>query len=98
MSQGEMPSISVVFPAYNDAESLPALLGRAFQTVPVLTADYELIVVDDGSRDNTASVLAVLVHHYAPRLKVITHQTNRGYGAALRTGFAACTKDAVFYT
>lgn len=93
-----MSSISAVFPAYNDAESLPALLTQAFEVLPLLTTDYEVIVVNDGSRDETASVLAALAGRYAPVLRIITHQTNRGYGAALRTGFAACTKDAVFYT
>lgn len=93
-----MSSISTVFPAYNDAESLPALLTQAFQVLPALTSDYEVIVVNDGSRDETALVLAALADSYAPFLRIITHQTNRGYGAALRTGFAACTKDAVFYT
>src|SRR3954471_21529841 len=93
-----MSSISAVFPAYNDAESLPALLARAFHVLPLLTADYEVIVVNDGSHDDTGLVLAGLAHRYAPHLKIITHQTNRGYGAALRTGFTDCTKDAVFYT
>ena len=95
---GVMSSISAVFPAYNDAASLPALLARVFHVLPVVTADYEVIVVNDGSRDDTGTVLAALAQVYAPHLKIITHQTNRGYGAALRTGFAACTKDAVFYT
>ena len=95
---GVMSSISAMFPAYNDAASLPALLARVFHVLPLLTADYEVIVVNDGSRDDTGIVLAALAHRYAPHLKIITHQTNRGYGAALRTGFAACTKDAVFYT
>lgn len=91
-------SISVFFPAYNDAECLPELLARTFQVLPRLTADYEVIVVNDGSTDHTASVLEVLISRYSAHLRVITHETNRGYGAALRTGFAACRKEAIFYT
>lgn len=92
------PSLSVFFPAYNDAPSLPALLEKTFAVLPTLTADYEVIVVNDGSRDDTAEVLARLQQKYGPRLRVVTHEKNMGYGAALRSGFAAATKDLVFYT
>lgn len=91
-------SLSVFFPAYNDAESLPELLERTFDVVPQLTSDYEVIVIDDGSRDNTASILERLCAVYAPHLKSITHETNLGYGAALKSGFAACEKEVIFYT
>lgn len=92
------PSLSVFFPAYNDAPSLPGLLEKAFAVLPSLTEDYEVIVVNDGSRDRTAEVLAELQNKYGPRLRVVTHPENRGYGAALRSGFAAAAKELVFYT
>jgi len=98
MSDREHLSLSVFFPAYNDAESLSELLERTFQVIPRLTTDYEVLVVNDGSTDGTASVLEKLAARYTPHLKIITHETNRGYGAALRSGFAACSKDLVFYT
>jgi glycosyltransferase involved in cell wall biosynthesis len=91
-------SLSVFFPAYNDAPSLPLLIARTFETLKEHVGDYEVIVVNDGSYDNTAGVLAELAQQHAPRLRVITHPENRGYGGALRTGFAAATKDLVFYT
>ena len=91
-------SLSVFFPAYNDAPSLPLLIARTFETLKEHVADYEVIVVNDGSFDNTGIVLAELAEQYAPRMRVITHPENRGYGGALRTGFAAATKDLVFYT
>ena len=90
--------LSVFFPAYNDAPSLPALIGRAFEVLDRSTADFEVIVVNDGSADNTAEVLESLRQVHGPRLRVITHPQNRGYGGALRTGFAAATKEFVFYT
>ena len=91
-------SLSVFFPAYNDAPSLPLLISRTFETLKECVADYEVIVVNDGSFDNTGDVLAELARQHAPRMHVITHLENRGYGGALRTGFAAATKDLVFYT
>lgn len=60
--------------------------------------DYEVIVVNDGSRDGTAEVLKQLARRFSPRLRVITHEVNRGYGGALRSRFAAATKVLVFYT
>ena len=91
-------SVSVFFPAYNDALSLPALLARTFAVLREHVADYEVIVVDDGSYDDTGAVLARLAREYEPQLRVITHPENRGYGGALRSGFAAATRDLVFYT
>ena len=61
-------------------------------------ADYEVIVVNDGSQDGTAAVLEELRGLYGPRLRVVTHPQNRGYGGALRSGFEAATKEFIFYT
>ena len=91
-------SLSVFFPAYNDAPSLPALIGKAFATLREHVADYEVIVINDGSWDNTGAVLEELRRQYAPHMRVVTHERNRGYGGALRSGFAAAKKDWVFYT
>ncbi len=62
-----------------------------------LTDDFEIFVVNDGSRDHTGELLTEL-EILVPELEVIHHPINRGYGAALRTGFAAASKDFVFYT
>ena len=94
----KFPSLSVFFPAYNDAQSLPDLLAAAFETLREHVLDYEVIVVNDGSRDETAQVLQALSVRYGPDLRIVTHAVNRGYGAALRSGFAAATKEFVFYT
>lgn len=91
-------SISAFFPAYNDAPSLPGLVGTAFRVLAGLTDDFEVIVVNDGSQDNTAQVLRELQVKHGDRLRVVTHEQNRGYGGALRSGFAAATKELVFYT
>jgi len=94
----KFPSLSVFFPAYNDAPSLPALVGKTIEVLREHVEDYEVIVVNDGSYDNTADVLDELRDRYAPYLRVITHPQNRGYGGALRTGLASAKKDFVFYT
>lgn len=92
-----MTSISAFFPAYNDAESIGDLLLRTDRVLRELTSDYELIVVNDGSTDGTAAALTELQRRL-PALRIITHEHNRGYGGALRSGFAAASKELVFYT
>jgi glycosyltransferase involved in cell wall biosynthesis len=92
------PGISVFFPAYNDAPSLPALIENTFAILAAHATDYEVIVVNDGSFDNTGDVLRTLAEKFAPRMRVITHAQNRGYGGALRSGFAAASRELVFYT
>ncbi|HEX8284907.1 MAG TPA: glycosyltransferase family 2 protein [Pyrinomonadaceae bacterium] len=89
--------ISVFFPAYNDEGSIGSLVADALAVLPKLSDDYEVIVVNDGSTDGTAEVLEELARR-EPRLRVVHHGVNRGYGAALRTGFASATKELVFYT
>ena len=91
------PSISAFFPCYNDERTIAGLVRDTEAQLRCATDDYEIIVVNDGSRDGSARVLADLAREI-PRLRVVTHETNRGYGGALRSGFAAATKDLVFYT
>ncbi len=91
-------SLSVFFPAFNDAPSLPGLIRKTFAVLEKYVDDYEVIVVNDGSRDKTAEVLEMLRREYEPFLRVVTHEENRGYGGALRSGFAAATREFVFYT
>ena len=96
-SGGPRPSISAFFPCYNDESTIADLVREADAQLGCATDDYEIIVVDDGSRDRSAAVLADLAAQ-VPRLRIVTHPVNRGYGGALRSGFAAATKDVVFYT
>ena len=90
-------SLSVVFPAYNDAGTIPSMILAARVAARQVTDEYEIIVVNDGSKDHTAEVLAELEKVFK-ELRIIHHPVNRGYGGALRTGFSAATKELVFYT
>jgi glycosyltransferase involved in cell wall biosynthesis len=91
------PGLSVFFPAYNDSGTIASLVIAALRTARKLTPDFEVIVVNDGSADATAEIVDELVRTY-PEVRVVHHERNRGYGGALRSGFAAATRDLVFYT
>lgn len=90
-------SISVFFPAYNDGGTIASMVICALLTLRELTDDFEIIVVNDGSQDYTPQVLDELAQVY-DEVRVVHHPQNRGYGGALRTGFASATKELVFYT
>ena len=89
--------LTAFFPAYNDAGTIPSMVIGAVLAARQVTDDFEVVVVNDGSRDATAEVLEEL-SQMCPALRVVEHAANRGYGAALRTGFASATKEFVFYT
>ncbi len=90
-------SLSVFFPAYNDAGTIASLVIQAVRVAARLTPDFEVVVVNDGSQDATAVILDELARTY-PQVRVVHHPTNRGYGGALRTGFATASKDLIAYT
>ena len=96
-SQEKPIELSVVFPAYNDAGTIPSMVIGARLAARKLADSYEIVVVNDGSTDHTAEVLSELEAVF-PELRVIHHPVNRGYGGALRTGFQAAKKDLIFYT
>jgi glycosyltransferase involved in cell wall biosynthesis len=92
-----LPNLSIFFPCYNDAGTIKGMVEQASETGKALTDDLELIVVDDGSRDESPEILAELVGSI-PELKVVRHPANRGYGGALKSGFSNVSKDFIFYT
>ena len=89
-------SLSVILPAYNEAENIQATLYAVLNVLPPLVSDFEIIVVDDGSKDQTGAIVESLAYSI-PVIRVIHHPVNRGYGAALATGFGAATKEFCFY-
>src|SRR3979409_902719 len=91
------PSITAFFPCYNDSGTIASMVIAADRTLRELTDDYEIIVGNDASTDNSAEILAELRELY-PRLRVLNHPVNLDYGGNLRSMFAAATKDLIFYT
>lgn len=97
MSQGPAESISAFFPAYNDWVTIASQVILVSSVLRELVDDWEVIVVNDGSPDQTPLVLQELGKRIE-NLRVVTHPQNRGYGGALRSGFEAARKEWVFYT
>ncbi|MCS7276160.1 MAG: glycosyltransferase family 2 protein [Dehalococcoidia bacterium] len=97
MTTPRLSGISVVFPCYNDGGTIASMVLAVRELLPRLADEYEIIVVDDGSRDYAPQVLCQL-QALVPELKVIVHDRNRGYGAAVRAGLMAASKEFVFYT
>ncbi len=91
-------SLTIFFPAFNDAGTIASMVVSAVQTARQLVRDFEVLVVNDGSTDHTGQILTELASIYAPVVRVVHHERNRGYGAALRTGFLEARKDWLFYT
>jgi glycosyltransferase involved in cell wall biosynthesis len=90
--------LSYFFPAHNEEANLGPLVDEALATLPSLAETFEVIVVDDGSRDRTAALADELATTHDGLVRVVHHATNRGYGAALRSGFAAARYDLVCFT
>jgi len=89
--------ISLVFPMFDEEENVGALLESALALAPSLAAEFEVIVVDDGSRDGSAAVVEA-IRRRDPRVRLLRHPENRGYGAALRSGLRAARGDLVFFS
>lgn len=90
-------SITVFFPCYNEQENVTRTIEKALAVLEKLNVDFELIIVNDGSADQTG----LIADEIAGRdniVKVVHHPTNLGYGAALQSGFKAAAKELVFYT
>ena len=89
-------SLSVVLPAYNEEAVIEKTVINVLTALAHWTVDFEIIVVNDGSKDRTGEIIERLVLH-DPRIRLITHPVNKGYGAALVTGFQAIDKELVFF-
>lgn len=93
----KLSSLSIFMPAFNEEGNIVATLADADKAAKDITNDYEIIVVDDGSTDQTSEIIEK-ISETDPHLKLVHHTTNRGYGAAVKTGLAACKKDWIFFT
>ena len=93
------PGISAVLPAYNEEAIIDRTVRHVAGVLSGLASDYEVIVTNDGSRDRTGEILAALQSSEPDlHLRIVTHERNRGYGAAVASGFDAAAKDLIFLT
>lgn len=90
-------TLSVVFPAFNEEANIQRTVESARQVLPKLATEWEIIVVDDGSKDATRAISDDLAFRYA-EVRAIHHPRNRGYGAALKSGILAARHDLIFFT
>jgi glycosyltransferase involved in cell wall biosynthesis len=89
-------ALSFFFPAHNEAANIEALVDEALTALPALAEEFEIIAVDDGSRDETPHLADQLAARH-PQVRVVHHEVNRGYGAALRSGFRAARFELVCF-
>ena len=93
----QLPSLSLFYPCYNEEKNVETSITKALEVLPKYAQTYEVLIINDGSRDKTKE-LAENIAKINPRVKVITHEVNKGYGGALKTGFANAQYDWVFFT
>lgn len=93
----QSPSISLVFPAWNEEEYVERAVSRALAVLPRLTQDFEILIVDDASTDRTYEICKRLERRH-PQIRVLHHDVNQKLGGALRTGFGATTRDVIVYS
>ena len=89
--------VSVFFPAHNEVRNIGGLTEKTVQVLAAHVQDFEVIIVNDGSRDGTKECADELAKKY-PQVRAVHHEVNRGYGGAVKTGIASCKKDWIFFT
>jgi glycosyltransferase involved in cell wall biosynthesis len=90
--------LSFFFPAHDEEANLEPLVAEALESLPAIARAFEIVIVDDGSRDATPAIADRLAAKHAEVVRAVHHPTNLGYGAALRSGFGAARYDLVAFT
>ncbi len=93
-----LPSLTIFFPCYNDGGTIATMIIRGMQVAPTVTDDFEILVINDGSQDDSGLILEEMARLYPAHLRVMQEPRPSGYGGVLRKGFAAARKDWIFYT
>jgi len=92
-----LDGLSLFFPCYNEEANVEGLVQDALRVAPAVAREFEIIIVDDGSRDGTAARVAGIATQ-SPAVRLVRHEKNRGYGEALKSGFRAARLPWVFYS
>jgi glycosyltransferase involved in cell wall biosynthesis len=95
---GRVPRLSYFFPAHNEEANLAGLVQEALDSLPAIADTFEIIAVNDGSRDRTQAIADELTAANPGVVRAVHHPTNLGYGAALRSGFGAARYELVAFT
>ena len=98
VAPARVPALSCFFPAHNEEANLEGLVEEALAALPALADQFEIIIVNDGSKDRTPQIADALAAASPDLVRVVHHPTNLGYGAALRSGFRAARMDLVAFT
>lgn len=93
----KLSSLSVFFPCFNEEKNIPLFVKESLAFLPQIANKFEIIIIDDGSIDKTKEVANDLEKKHK-QVKVVSHLENKGYGAALRTGFSTAKFDWIFFT
>lgn len=94
----KLPSLTIFFPCYNDGGTIATMIIRGTQVAEAVAEDFEILVINDGSEDDSAQVLDEMKRLYGGKVRVLHEARPSGYGGVLRKGFASSTKEWVFYT
>jgi glycosyltransferase involved in cell wall biosynthesis len=93
-----VPELSYFFPAHDEEDNLEPLVDEAIAVLPSLAERWEIVIVDDGSRDRTAEIADRVAETHPDVVRVVHHPVNLGYGSALRSGFRAARFGFVAFT
>jgi glycosyltransferase involved in cell wall biosynthesis len=93
-----IPELSVFFPAYNEEKNIEKTVEGCISILKDITPKWEVVIIDDGSKDNTGKISQKLADKYKGLVRVITHRPNRGYGGALKSGLYGCKYDWIAFT
>ena len=97
MILNRLTCLCVFFPAYNEEANVERMVDAFRSVLPQRAADYEIIIVNEGSNDKTREIADRLVKE-DQKVRAVHHEQNQGYGAAVRSGIKACTKEYLFFT
>lgn len=94
----KLSSLTAFFPVFNEEKNIPHFVSEALTELPKIAKKFEILIINDGSKDTSAAVADVLAKKHPDIVRVLHHEKNKGYGAALRSGFTNARYDWVFFT